>query len=618
MIDPLKNAISGRAVWLCLFSSVIAGTLYAMAKVARSGFPLASYLFLFSVPAVIVGWWLRRRLGRVGIYASMLVGHLGAVMLLSANRGRFALYALLALVIPATVFLFLRRPGATRAMGPALAASIVVGVFSAALVGDLLYSARKSKFLYNGQPHVGRMMGIDTRPMSPVFPQERHTFPSAWTTTTGHTIRYPSILYRQPFVFSPVEPSEEAVLFAMNNSDAFKTEALLNPSFEHWTRRRAHENRDAEDLPDSFTYEQSGQGGGVKKNLEVKFVHDGRVSAALYPSSTGNSMLRQDVEGFSKLRGRFVQFSVWVKSANTAAKAIQIDVQTHDQKVSVSSYENTGGWENLHVAAFLPDSARGVIVTMNVKQRATAPAFFDGATLEVSAIDYLREAIGFEVALGSRRSSSLMLKRHYVELIHANVPARIKSALFAVGQPMVRLLEGVVEIDGGDMENAFRRLGGRGEAAVQRVAIVEQGMGRAVEQRGARLLTEDSLQAVTDGPCKRGLLRVEAYTYDRAEFIVQSEAACVLYWSDAYDRRWRAFVNGHRSPVFRANVNFKAVVVPAGRSNVHFEYVPALFEAGLRIYYASLAASIIGALVSRVWMARRKKGPGAAGAAASL
>src|SRR5438132_7347986 len=105
-----------------------------------------------------------------------------------------------------------------------------------------------------------------------------------------------------------------------------------------------------------------------------------------------------------------------------------------------------------------------------------------------------------------------------------------------------------------------------------------------LNREGARLLSEEG------GAWKRGLLHVEAYTYDSVKCTVQSEAARVLYWADTYHRQWRAFANDQGSPVFRANVNVKAVVVPAGRSNVRFEYVPALFEAGLWIYYASLAA----------------------------
>lgn len=609
MIGPPKDATSRRLVWLVLFTAVIAGTLYAMARVARAGFPVATFLVLCGVPAVGVGWWLRRELGRLGIYGGILVGHLAAVVLLSANRGRFALYAFLALVIPVAVGLYLLRPSITRATGSTVAACLLIGVFSVAVVGDLLYSARKSKFLYSGQPHVGRIMRVDTRPTVPVFPYERYTFPTASTTTTGHTFRYPSLLYRQPFVFSPAEPSEDASLFAMESSGALKREVLLNPSFERWGSRRGPAAPNGEELPDSFTYEQGGRGGTVRRNSSPEFVREGRLSAALYPSSSGNSMMRQYVENPSSLRGRVVRFSVWVKSANVAANGIQIDIQTQEQSLGLRSYGNTGEWERLYVAAFLPDSTREVIVTMNVKQRATAPAFFDNVLLEVSATDYLREAIGFEAALRSRRNSSLMLKRTYVELIHADMPAHIKSIMFSVGLPMVRLLEGVIEIDSREVGAAFRRMGAHGDAIVRRVAVVEPGEGRRAEQRGARIVTELSpqMKAIADGPCQRGLVELTTYTYDRAEFVVRADTVCVLYWADAYDRRWRAFVNGQESSVFRANINFKAVVVPPGRSEVRFEYAPTLFQAGLGIYYASLAVSILCALVSKTWLARRKR-----------
>lgn len=45
-----------------------------------------------------------------------------------------------------------------------------------------------------------------------------------------------------------------------------------------------------------------------------------------------------------------------------------------------------------------------------------------------------------------------------------------------------------------------------------------------------------------------------------------------LYYADAYHPHWKAFVNGKQTPVIRANVGFKAVVIPAGQSEVVFEF----------------------------------------------
>jgi hypothetical protein len=50
-----------------------------------------------------------------------------------------------------------------------------------------------------------------------------------------------------------------------------------------------------------------------------------------------------------------------------------------------------------------------------------------------------------------------------------------------------------------------------------------------------------------------------------------------LFLNDAYYPGWRATVNGEDTPIYRANVMFRAVRVPAGESTVIFEFVPSLW-----------------------------------------
>jgi len=46
----------------------------------------------------------------------------------------------------------------------------------------------------------------------------------------------------------------------------------------------------------------------------------------------------------------------------------------------------------------------------------------------------------------------------------------------------------------------------------------------------------------------------------------------LLYYADAYHPFWKAFVNGVESPVIRANIGYKATVIPSGRSEVVFRF----------------------------------------------
>jgi hypothetical protein len=75
---------------------------------------------------------------------------------------------------------------------------------------------------------------------------------------------------------------------------------------------------------------------------------------------------------------------------------------------------------------------------------------------------------------------------------------------------------------------------------------------------------------------------------------------------DTYFPGWSASVNGRPAKIYRANYNFRAVSLPAGRSVVRFIYRPNSFHTGL-------AFSAAGLLVLGVAWFWSKKQPSAAG-----
>ncbi|HTV41669.1 MAG TPA: YfhO family protein [Candidatus Sulfotelmatobacter sp.] len=64
---------------------------------------------------------------------------------------------------------------------------------------------------------------------------------------------------------------------------------------------------------------------------------------------------------------------------------------------------------------------------------------------------------------------------------------------------------------------------------------------------------------------------------------------------DTWYPGWKATVNGLSSPILRADYNFRAVRLPAGKSVVQFSYQPESFRLGMGLFLAGLA--IIGGLV---------------------
>jgi hypothetical protein len=66
----------------------------------------------------------------------------------------------------------------------------------------------------------------------------------------------------------------------------------------------------------------------------------------------------------------------------------------------------------------------------------------------------------------------------------------------------------------------------------------------------------------------------DRYDYNSLALTVDAPAPGVLYWADGYDPYWRAWVDGTEVPVYRADLAFKAIFVPAGGHVVRFAYRP--------------------------------------------
>ena len=94
----------------------------------------------------------------------------------------------------------------------------------------------------------------------------------------------------------------------------------------------------------------------------------------------------------------------------------------------------------------------------------------------------------------------------------------------------------------------------------------------------------------TPGPA--GTAEVVEHTPNRVRIRVQAERAGALVLSDAYYPGWRATLNGAATRIFPAYYAFRAVLVPAGASEVEFTYFPRSFQLGLAISVATAICSL--------------------------
>ncbi|MDT8435305.1 MAG: hypothetical protein RRA92_00995 [Gemmatimonadota bacterium] len=111
-------------------------------------------------------------------------------------------------------------------------------------------------------------------------------------------------------------------------------------------------------------------------------------------------------------------------------------------------------------------------------------------------------------------------------------------------------------------------------------------------------------------PAGRGAARVVRWEPDAVDLEVEAETGGLLFVSEIWHPAWRAELEGGEElEVLRANVAFRAVVVPEGRHVVRFRYAPDEFRLGFTLTGLGLAAALAVLLVPAVrrW---RVLGPG--------
>jgi len=92
------------------------------------------------------------------------------------------------------------------------------------------------------------------------------------------------------------------------------------------------------------------------------------------------------------------------------------------------------------------------------------------------------------------------------------------------------------------------------------------------------------------------------FTLNRVKVRVKLAEAAHMVYLDNYDKFWRAYVNGERVPVYRANFTFKTIRLPAGESVVEWEYNPFRVKLAWAAYYMLFAVYVV-----TLWAWRRRR-----------
>jgi membrane protein YfhO len=123
------------------------------------------------------------------------------------------------------------------------------------------------------------------------------------------------------------------------------------------------------------------------------------------------------------------------------------------------------------------------------------------------------------------------------------------------------------------------------------------------------LSNEDTaaVQSLTKGP-KTPSAAASITSYDSQHVRIEADAdsSTLLMLNDANYPGWRAYLNGKRVPILKADYLFRGVVLPAGRNVLEFAYEPTSYRLGALVTTGTLASL---ALVAGLAFRRRRRQP---------
>ena len=88
---------------------------------------------------------------------------------------------------------------------------------------------------------------------------------------------------------------------------------------------------------------------------------------------------------------------------------------------------------------------------------------------------------------------------------------------------------------------------------------------------------------------------------------VTRERRALVFFSVPYDEGWSATVNGENAKIEKVNVGFMAVSVPAGKSEIRFNYTTPGLNTGIYISLISLIVFLIYFIVCSIYIRRHPK-----------
>jgi hypothetical protein len=102
-------------------------------------------------------------------------------------------------------------------------------------------------------------------------------------------------------------------------------------------------------------------------------------------------------------------------------------------------------------------------------------------------------------------------------------------------------------------------------------------------------------------------VKVVRYEPDRSDWQVGLRDTGYLVTTDAYYPGWRAYVDGRESPIYRANLAFRALRLPPGDHRVEYRYRPVWLPLAVALEFLSTLVLIAGLAISGVLVRKARR-----------
>jgi hypothetical protein len=110
-----------------------------------------------------------------------------------------------------------------------------------------------------------------------------------------------------------------------------------------------------------------------------------------------------------------------------------------------------------------------------------------------------------------------------------------------------------------------------------------------------------------DKPDSTAFVKIESYKDETITLNVYASGNNFLFLGDTYfPNGWKAYIDGTETKIYRANHNFRGIVVPEGEHNIVFEYLPESFVISKYLALILSSLTIIGFIVGFVLTKRQK------------